>query len=145
MVINFKTTNQMLQNMNKQFNINAELYEYSDSKNTMSTTKVFRNYVKLYVDEKIAFEIKFDKNTHEFKEFMCDAKRSRYVADRLVQTFSFLSYRFTKKQTFVTCDEMTHSRFEAIIYNAVLFAYIYDSSADEHKKLYKVAVEKRVD
>lgn len=143
MFINFTNLEKQLQSMNKQFNINAELYNYSDMHDTMSTTKVFRNYVKLYVDEKIALEIKFDKNTHEFKEFMCDAKRSRYVADRLVKTFSFLNYRFTKKQTFVTCDEMTHSRFEAIIFNAVLFAYIYDSNADEHKKLYKHAVAHR--
>ena len=141
MYINFKNTNQLLSNISNSFNVNATLYEYSDSKNVMSTTKVFKNYVKLYVNDKIALEIKFDKNTHEFKEFMCDAKRSCAVADRLVKTFNFLSYRFTKKQTFIECDEMTHSRFEAILYNAVLFALMYDSEANT--SLYKTACDKR--
>ena len=142
MFINFKSLNQTLINISNQYHVNAELYNYSDMHDANSTTKVFRNYAKLYVNEKIALEIKFDKKTHEFKEFMCDAKRSRYVADRLVSTFTFLNYRFTKKQTFIVCDEMTHSRLESVIYNAVLFALMYD--ADANTALYKKACEKRV-
>ena len=141
MRINFAELNQTLINMNNEFHINAELYNYSDMHNSASVTKIFKNYVKLYVSEKIALEIKFDKNTLEFKEFMCDAKRSRYVAEQLNDTFDFLSYRFTKKQTFLVCDEMTKTRFYAIIYNAVFFALKYD--ADANTKLYKKACEFR--
>lgn len=141
MRINFNELNQTLVNMNNDFHVNAELYNYSDMHNAQSVTKVFKNYVKLYVSEKIALEIKFDKNTHDFKEFMCDAKRSRYVAEQLVSTFDFLEFRFTKKQTFVTCDDITKAQFYAVIYNAVFFALKYD--ADANTQLYKKACEMR--
>ena len=141
MFINFTTLNKLLLNISNEYSVNAELYNYSDMHNANSTTKVFKNYVKLYVNERIALEIKFDKNTHEFKEFMCDAKRSRFVAEQLEKTFNYLAFRKTKKQTFLVCDEMTHSRFESIMYNAVLFALMYD--ADANVQLYKKACELR--
>ena len=139
--INFQSINAMLTNISSEYHVNAELYEYSDMHNTMSTTKVFKNYIKLYVNEKIALEIKFDKNDFRFREFMCDAKRSRAVAEKLVETFDELEFRYTKKQTFITCENMSESLFTAILYNAVLFALMYDNNANT--ALYKKACELR--
>ena len=142
MYIKLKHISDTLFAISNTFNVNAELYNYSDSKDSQLTTKVFTNYVKIYVNEKIALEIKFDKKSKLFKEFMCDAKRSRFVADKLVNTFrDKLDYRYTKKQTFVQCNEITESFLDTILYHIVLYALVYDT--DANSALYKKCAEMR--